>query len=171
MQSASPIVIDGKGHLLGRLASIVAKQLLNGQVRTQNRTATTLGTSERELTRPRWSAPAEGRRRPLRGDQLLGLVLPRQGQPRARFQSTRHTLQRGRACTDGSREAEDGRERGRERFAGAGLAGRERAGNGGQGGEGREKGYSSRAGATRMGQSVAGTRDAGAAVGHEEQHE
>jgi large subunit ribosomal protein L13Ae len=24
-------VIDGKGHLLGRLASIVAKQLLNGQ--------------------------------------------------------------------------------------------------------------------------------------------
>ncbi|GEM11608.1 60S ribosomal protein l16 [Rhodotorula toruloides] len=31
MQSASPIVIDGKGHLLGRLASIVAKQLLNGQ--------------------------------------------------------------------------------------------------------------------------------------------
>jgi large subunit ribosomal protein L13Ae len=27
----SVIVIDGKGHLLGRLASIVAKQLLNGQ--------------------------------------------------------------------------------------------------------------------------------------------
>ncbi len=25
------IVIDGKGHLLGRLASIVAKQLLSGQ--------------------------------------------------------------------------------------------------------------------------------------------
>lgn len=25
------MVIDGKGHLLGRLASIVAKQLLNGQ--------------------------------------------------------------------------------------------------------------------------------------------
>lgn len=25
------IIIDGKGHLLGRLASIVAKQLLNGQ--------------------------------------------------------------------------------------------------------------------------------------------
>jgi large subunit ribosomal protein L13Ae len=25
------IVIDGKGHLLGRLASIVAKQALNGQ--------------------------------------------------------------------------------------------------------------------------------------------
>lgn len=25
------VVIDGKGHLLGRLASIVAKQLLNGQ--------------------------------------------------------------------------------------------------------------------------------------------
>lgn len=24
-------MIDGKGHLLGRLASIVAKQLLNGQ--------------------------------------------------------------------------------------------------------------------------------------------
>merc|ERR1712000_624139 len=29
--SAAPVVIDGKGHLLGRLASIVAKQLLNGQ--------------------------------------------------------------------------------------------------------------------------------------------
>ncbi|CAE6457674.1 unnamed protein product [Rhizoctonia solani] len=26
-----PIVIDGKGHLLGRLASIIAKQILNGQ--------------------------------------------------------------------------------------------------------------------------------------------
>ena len=29
--SAQQIVIDGKGHLLGRLASTVAKQLLNGQ--------------------------------------------------------------------------------------------------------------------------------------------
>jgi len=28
---AAPIVIDGKGHLLGRLASIIAKQALNGQ--------------------------------------------------------------------------------------------------------------------------------------------
>ena len=25
------VIIDGKGHLLGRLASVVAKQLLNGQ--------------------------------------------------------------------------------------------------------------------------------------------
>ena len=25
------VVIDGKGHLLGRLASIVSKQILNGQ--------------------------------------------------------------------------------------------------------------------------------------------
>ena len=25
------ILIDGKGHLMGRLASIVAKQILNGQ--------------------------------------------------------------------------------------------------------------------------------------------
>ena len=25
------VVVDGKGHLLGRLASTVAKQLLNGQ--------------------------------------------------------------------------------------------------------------------------------------------
>lgn len=31
MQILDQIVIDGKGHLLGRLASIVAKQLLNGQ--------------------------------------------------------------------------------------------------------------------------------------------
>lgn len=29
--SSSPIVIDGKGHLLGRLASIISKQVLNGQ--------------------------------------------------------------------------------------------------------------------------------------------
>uniref|UniRef100_A0A914P1J2 Large ribosomal subunit protein uL13 n=1 Tax=Panagrolaimus davidi TaxID=227884 RepID=A0A914P1J2_9BILA len=29
--SSKPIVIDGKGHLLGRLASVVAKQLLQGQ--------------------------------------------------------------------------------------------------------------------------------------------
>ena len=29
--SSLQIVIDGKGHLLGRLASTVAKQLLNGQ--------------------------------------------------------------------------------------------------------------------------------------------
>ncbi|KAL8278892.1 hypothetical protein RQP46_008763 [Phenoliferia psychrophenolica] len=29
--SSTPIVIDGKGHLLGRLASIIAKQILTGQ--------------------------------------------------------------------------------------------------------------------------------------------
>ncbi|OCF42112.1 ribosomal protein L13 [Kwoniella heveanensis CBS 569] len=29
--SAQPIVIDGKGHLLGRLASVLAKQILSGQ--------------------------------------------------------------------------------------------------------------------------------------------
>jgi large subunit ribosomal protein L13Ae len=29
--SSAPIVIDGKGHLLGRLASIVAKQAISGQ--------------------------------------------------------------------------------------------------------------------------------------------
>lgn len=29
--SSTPIVIDGKGHLLGRLASIIAKQILSGQ--------------------------------------------------------------------------------------------------------------------------------------------
>ncbi|KAG8689588.1 60S ribosomal protein L16B [Ceratobasidium sp. 423] len=29
--SSAPIVIDGKGHLLGRLATIIAKQILNGQ--------------------------------------------------------------------------------------------------------------------------------------------
>jgi large subunit ribosomal protein L13Ae len=28
---ADTVVIDGKGHLLGRLSSIVAKQLLNGK--------------------------------------------------------------------------------------------------------------------------------------------
>ena len=30
MQS-TPFIVDGKGHLLGRLASIVAKQILMGQ--------------------------------------------------------------------------------------------------------------------------------------------
>ncbi|KAL7419233.1 60S ribosomal protein L16A [Cryptotrichosporon argae] len=29
--TSAPIVIDGKGHLLGRLASIIAKQILSGQ--------------------------------------------------------------------------------------------------------------------------------------------
>ena len=29
--SAKPVVIDGKNHLLGRLSSTIAKQLLNGQ--------------------------------------------------------------------------------------------------------------------------------------------
>ena len=29
--SSTPIVIDGKGHLLGRLASIISKQILTGQ--------------------------------------------------------------------------------------------------------------------------------------------
>jgi large subunit ribosomal protein L13Ae len=29
--SSTPILIDGKGHLLGRLASIISKQILNGQ--------------------------------------------------------------------------------------------------------------------------------------------
>lgn len=29
--SSTPIVIDGKGHLLGRLASIISKQVLSGQ--------------------------------------------------------------------------------------------------------------------------------------------
>ena len=29
--SSTPIVVDGKGHLLGRLASVLAKQILSGQ--------------------------------------------------------------------------------------------------------------------------------------------
>lgn len=29
--TSTPIIIDGKGHLLGRLASIIAKQVLSGQ--------------------------------------------------------------------------------------------------------------------------------------------
>lgn len=31
LQQSAPFIVDGKGHLLGRLASIVAKQLLAGQ--------------------------------------------------------------------------------------------------------------------------------------------
>jgi large subunit ribosomal protein L13Ae len=29
--SSAPIIIDGKGHLLGRLASVISKQILSGQ--------------------------------------------------------------------------------------------------------------------------------------------
>ena len=31
LMQSTPFIVDGKGHLLGRLASIVAKQLLLGQ--------------------------------------------------------------------------------------------------------------------------------------------
>ncbi|PWN20654.1 60S ribosomal protein L13a [Microstroma glucosiphilum] len=31
VQSGTPIIVDGKGHLLGRLASVIAKEILNGQ--------------------------------------------------------------------------------------------------------------------------------------------
>ena len=31
LMQITPIIVDGKGHLLGRLASIVAKQILLGQ--------------------------------------------------------------------------------------------------------------------------------------------
>lgn len=31
LQTSKPYVVDGKGHLLGRLASILAKEVLNGQ--------------------------------------------------------------------------------------------------------------------------------------------
>lgn len=30
-QQPTPIIVDGKGHLLGRLASVLAKEILNGQ--------------------------------------------------------------------------------------------------------------------------------------------
>jgi large subunit ribosomal protein L13Ae len=29
--SSTPIIIDGKGHLLGRLASVISRQILSGQ--------------------------------------------------------------------------------------------------------------------------------------------
>lgn len=31
LQQSTPYIVDGKGHLLGRLASILAKQILSGQ--------------------------------------------------------------------------------------------------------------------------------------------
>ena len=31
LMQSTPFIVDGKGHLLGRLASIVAKQILLGQ--------------------------------------------------------------------------------------------------------------------------------------------
>lgn len=34
LQQNKPYVVDGKGHLLGRLASILAKQILSGQAVT-----------------------------------------------------------------------------------------------------------------------------------------
>jgi ribosomal protein uL13 len=58
------VVIDGKGHLLGRLASIVAKQLLNGKkivvVRSEqivisgSRKYFTLASACAPLVRGRW---------------------------------------------------------------------------------------------------------------------
>ena len=32
LMQSTPFIVDGKGHLLGRLASIVAKQILLGQM-------------------------------------------------------------------------------------------------------------------------------------------
>lgn len=31
LMQSNPFIVDGKGHLVGRLASVVAKQLLSGQ--------------------------------------------------------------------------------------------------------------------------------------------
>ena len=31
LMQSTPFVVDGKGHLLGRLASVLAKQILSGQ--------------------------------------------------------------------------------------------------------------------------------------------
>ena len=31
LMQSTPFIVDGKGHLLGRLASILAKQILSGQ--------------------------------------------------------------------------------------------------------------------------------------------
>lgn len=31
LMQSKPFIVDGKGHLVGRLASVVAKQLLSGQ--------------------------------------------------------------------------------------------------------------------------------------------
>jgi ribosomal protein L13 len=45
-----PIVVDGRGHLMGRLASIVAKQLLSGQKVVVVRTEEILISGSREYT-------------------------------------------------------------------------------------------------------------------------
>jgi Ribosomal protein L13 len=47
-----PIVVDGRGHLLGRLASIVAKQLLSGQKVTVVRCEEILISGSREFCAP-----------------------------------------------------------------------------------------------------------------------
>ncbi|PLW05095.1 hypothetical protein PCANC_28592 [Puccinia coronata f. sp. avenae] len=53
--SSAPIVIDGKGHLLGRLASIVAKQALSGQKVVVLRWADHM--HKRHLVNPKKSGP------------------------------------------------------------------------------------------------------------------
>ncbi len=75
------LVIDGRGHLLGRLASIVAKQLLNGQRLVRDIThppRISMNSFGAEGT-IKWLTPSTctgcG---PLRGDQRLRLVLPQQ---------------------------------------------------------------------------------------------
>jgi hypothetical protein len=72
--SSAPIVLDGKGHLLGRLASIIAKQILTGQVRLHQNTPI-----KRWLTPVLSPASVEGRCRPLRVDQRLRILLQGQG--------------------------------------------------------------------------------------------
>ncbi|KAI9610839.1 hypothetical protein H4Q26_008681 [Puccinia striiformis f. sp. tritici PST-130] len=53
--SSSPIVIDGKGHLLGRLASIIAKQAISGQKVVVLRWADHM--HKRHLVNPKKSGP------------------------------------------------------------------------------------------------------------------
>ena len=45
-----PIVVDGRGHMMGRLASIVAKQLLSGQKLIVVRTEQIVISGSRECT-------------------------------------------------------------------------------------------------------------------------
>jgi len=75
--SSTPIVVDGKGHLLGRLASIVAKQLLTGQVCSTTRSK--IRTPTDDLWCFHFTTFAEGRSCPMRAPQRFGILLQEQG--------------------------------------------------------------------------------------------
>lgn len=79
----APVVIDGRGHLLGRLASVVAKELLGGQkvVVVRSEQITISGSREYVNSRtlyitlaPFKPSPIRNGLRPMRGCEIICFV-------------------------------------------------------------------------------------------------